>query len=86
MDDKREEAEQLSCIHSALAFFKQTSDGKSIAFVSVDTGVYIWPLALTADIAIWELLKSEFEETFLCVMVEQTRDAYQAAKTLMVGN
>jgi hypothetical protein len=41
MDDKREEAEQLSCIHSALAFFKQTSDGKSIAFVSVDTGVYI---------------------------------------------
>lgn len=48
--------------------------------------MYKWPLALAADIAIQELLKSEFEETFLCVMDEQTRDAYQAATTLMVGN
>ena len=87
MDGQRGEAEQLTSAYaSALAFYSQVLDAKSIAFVSMGTGVYKWPLALAADIAIRELLKSEFEETFLCVMDEQTRDAYQAAKTLMVGN
>ena len=87
MDGQRGEKEQLASAYSCtLAFYNQISDAQSIAFVSMGTGVYKWPLALAADIATRELLKSEFEETFLCVMDEETRDAYQAAKTLMVGN
>lgn len=87
MDGQRGEAEQLaSAYSSALTFYNEVPDAKSIAFVSMGTGVYKWPLALAADIAIRELLKSEFEETFLCVMDEETRDAYQAAKTQMIGN
>ena len=87
MDGQRGEAEQLaSAYSSALAFYNEVPDAKSIAFVSMGTGVYKWPLELAAEIAVRELVKSRFEETFLCVMDEQTRDAYQAAKTLMVGN
>ncbi|MDG1818439.1 MAG: macro domain-containing protein [Porticoccaceae bacterium] len=87
MDGQRGEAEQLaSAYSSALAYFKQTSDAKSIAFVSMGTGVYKWPLELAAEIAVRELMKSEFDETVICVMDEQTRDAYRTAKTLMVGN
>ena len=87
MDGQRGEAEQLaSAYSSALAFYNQVPDAKSIAFVSMGTGVYKWPLALAADIAIRELLKSKFEETFLCVIDEQTRDAYQAAKNLITGD
>ena len=86
MDGRRGEADQLASAYiSALGFYDQVPDARSIAFVSMGTGVYKWPLALAADIAIRELLKSKFEETFLCVMDEQTRDAYQAAKTLIVG-
>jgi len=86
MDGQRGEAEQLaSAYSSALAFYNEVPDAKSIAFVSMGTGVYKWPLALAADIAIRELLKSEFD-TFLCVMDEQTRDAYQAAKNLITGD
>ena len=80
MDGQRGEAEQLaSAYSSALAFYNEVHDAKSIAFVSMGTGVYKWPLALAADIAIWELLKSRFEETFLCVMDDSTRDAYELA-------
>ena len=81
MDGQRGEAEQLaSAYSSALAFYNEVPDAKSIAFVSMGTGVYKWPLALAADIAIRELLKSRFEETFLCVMDESTRDAYELAQ------
>ena len=78
MDGQRGEAEQLTFAYaSALAFYSQVLDAKSIAFVSMGTGVYKWPLALAADIAIGELLKSKFDQTFLCVMDERVSDGYQ---------
>ena len=87
MDGQRGEAEQLaSAYSSALTFYNEVPDAKSIAFVSMGTGVYKWPLALAADIATRELLKSKFDKTLLCVMDEQTRDAYQAAKNLITGD
>ena len=65
MDGQRGEAEQLASIYSsALTFFNEVPDAKCIAFVSMGTGVYKYPLALAADIAIRELNKSRFEEIF----------------------
>ena len=43
------------------------------------TGVYKWPMALAADIAVNALLMSKFEETLMCVMDERTRLIYQSA-------
>lgn len=62
-----------------MALHSQVPDAKSIAFVSMGTGVYKWPMALAADIAVNALLTSTFEETFMCVMDEATRVVYQAA-------
>tara|TARA_B110000967_G_C18774618_1_gene504894 strand:+ start:189 stop:695 length:507 start_codon:yes stop_codon:yes gene_type:complete len=78
MDGQRGEKEQLASAYSStLDFYKQISDAQSIAFVSMGTGVYKWPLAVAADIATRELLKSEFEETLLCAIDENTKNAYE---------
>ena len=62
-----------------MALHSQTPDAKSIAFVSMGTGVYKWPMALAADIAVKALLMSTFEETLMCVIDEKTRLIYQDA-------
>jgi O-acetyl-ADP-ribose deacetylase (regulator of RNase III) len=62
-----------------MALHSQTPDAKSIAFVSMGTGVYKWSMALAADIAVKALLMSTFEETLMCVMDEKTRLLYQTA-------
>jgi len=80
MDGQRGESEQLyNAYASALALHSQAPDAKNIAFVSMGTGVYKWPLELAADIAVKALLTSTFEETLMCVMDEKTRLIYQAA-------
>ena len=80
MDGQRGESEQLySAYASALALHSQAPDAKSIAFVSMGTGVYKWPMALAADIAVKALLTSTFEQTLMCVMDEATRVVYQKA-------
>ena len=80
IDGQRGEAELLNNAYaSALALHSQVPDVKSIAFVSMGTGVYKWPMALAADIAVKALLTSTFEETLMCVMDEKTRLVYQAA-------
>ena len=80
MDGQRGEAEQLyNAYASALALHSQAPDAKSIAFVSMGTGVYKWPMALAADIAVKALLTSTFEQTLMCVMDEATRVVYQGA-------
>ena len=85
MDGQRGEAEQLyNAYASALALHSQAPDAKSIAFVSMGTGVYKWPMALAADIAVKALLTSTFEQTLMCVMDEATRKAYQ--KVLEYGS
>jgi O-acetyl-ADP-ribose deacetylase (regulator of RNase III) len=78
MDGQRGEAEQLyNAYASALALHIEAPDAKSIAFVSMGTGVYKWPMALAADIAVKALLTSTFEQTLMCVMDEATRVVYQ---------
>jgi len=80
MDGQRGEAEQLhSAYASALALHSEAPDAKSIAFVSMGTGVYKWPMALAADTAVKALLTSTFEQTLMCVVDEKTRLVYQAA-------
>ena len=80
MDGQRGESEQLYHAYtSALALHSQVPDAKSIAFVSMGTGVYKWPMALAADVAVKALLTSTFEQTSMCVMDEATRVVYQGA-------
>jgi O-acetyl-ADP-ribose deacetylase (regulator of RNase III) len=80
MDGQRGEAEQLyNAYASALALHSQAPDAKSIAFVSMGTGVYKWPMALAADVAVKALLTGTFEQTSMCVMDEATRVVYQGA-------
>jgi O-acetyl-ADP-ribose deacetylase (regulator of RNase III) len=80
MDGQRGESEQLyNAYASALALHSQWPDAKSIAFVSMGTGVYKWPMALAADIAVKALLTSSFDETLMCVIDERIRLIYQAA-------
>ena len=80
MDGQRGEAEQLyNAYASALALHSQAPDAKSIAFVSMGTGVYKWPMALAANISVKALLTSTFDQTLMCVMDERTRLIYQAA-------
>jgi O-acetyl-ADP-ribose deacetylase (regulator of RNase III) len=78
MDGQRGETEQLfNAYASALALHSEAPDAKSIAFVSMETGVYKWPMALAADIAVKALLTSTFDETLMCVIDEATRVVYQ---------
>ena len=62
---------------SALALYDKTDNANSIAFVSMGTGVYRWPLEKAAKIAVSELSKSKFKETIVCVVDEETKDIYQ---------
>ena len=64
---------------SALSLKFQAPDASSIAFVSLGTGVYRWPLEVAAKIAVTELNKSEFESTMMCVADIQTKAAYDEA-------
>ena len=80
MDGQRGEAEQLyNAYASALALHSQAPNAKSIAFGSMGTGVYKWPMVLAADIAVKALLTSTFEQTLMCVMDESTQVVYQRA-------
>jgi O-acetyl-ADP-ribose deacetylase (regulator of RNase III) len=78
MDGQRGESEQLyNAYASALALHSQAPDAKSIAFVSMGTGVYKWPMELATGIAVKALLTSTFESTLMCVVDEATRMLYQ---------
>jgi O-acetyl-ADP-ribose deacetylase len=66
-----------SAYESALNSFNELDDVKSIAFVSMGTGVYRWPIELAAQIAINELVKSEYEDTIMCVIDEKTKSVYK---------
>ena len=74
MDGMRGEKELLRAAYAnALAFYDQVPEAKSIAFVSMGTGIYKWPLELAAEIAVKELLKSRFEKTYMCVSLMKQR-------------
>ena len=78
MDGQRGESEQLyNAYISALALRDQAAEAKSIAFVSMRTGVYNWPVNLAAEIAVQALFTSTFEHTLMCVTDELTRLTYE---------
>jgi O-acetyl-ADP-ribose deacetylase (regulator of RNase III) len=80
IDGTHGEEELLAAAYkNTLTFYNQIPDAKSIAFVSMGTGVYKWPMALAAEIAVKELLKSRFKENYICVLDEQSRLIYQSA-------
>ena len=61
MDGTRGEKELLSAAYAnTLKFYKQIPEARSIAFVSMGTGIYKWPLELAAEISVSELVKSQF--------------------------
>ena len=64
---------------SALSLKDKATDASSIAFVSLGTGVYRWPLEVAAKIAVAELNKSAFDKTMMCVADSQTKEAYEQA-------
>ena len=74
-----EESLLAMAYRSALSLKVQAQDASSIAFVSLGTGIYRWPLEVAAKIAVAELCKSEFESTMVCVADIQTKAAYEQA-------
>jgi O-acetyl-ADP-ribose deacetylase len=62
-----EESLLAMAYRSALSLKDKAPDASSIAFVSLGTGVYRWPLEVAAKIAVTELSKSKFETTMMCV-------------------
>jgi O-acetyl-ADP-ribose deacetylase (regulator of RNase III) len=66
-----------SAYESALALRDQMPEAKSIAFPSMGTGIYRWPLELAAEIAMKALSNSRFERTILCAYSDQVRRAYE---------
>ena len=80
INGQRDERELLAeAYRSALNFYDEVPNERSISFVSMGTGVYRWPLELAAEIAIKELALSKFEVTTMCVIDEATRTIYQRA-------
>ena len=75
------EEEQLLALayRSALSLKNKVPAASRIAFVSLGTGVYRWPVEVAAKIAVTELSKSEFESTMMCVADSQTKEAYDQA-------
>ena len=71
---------------SALDLRERALGASHIAFLSMGTGVYRWPLEIVADIAVNELAKSEFEITSLYVVDKQTRNVYQEACEKLILN
>ena len=80
IDGQRDERELLAeAYRSALNFYDEVPNERSISFVSMGTGVYRWPLEVAAEIAIKELALSKFEVTTMCVIDELARTIYQRA-------
>ena len=75
---KPEEEQGLAMTYrSALTLKDKVSNASSIAFVSLGTGVYRWPLEVAAKIAVTELAKSKFESTMMCVADEKIENIYK---------
>ena len=78
-DGLRGESEQLKAAYSNALIVCDGMPARSrIAFVAMGTGVYKWPTNLAASIAVAELSKSRFDETFVCFTDDQTLKVYES--------
>ena len=77
-DGRRGESDQLrQAYQNALSVCDKLTDVSSIAFVSMGTGVYKWPIKLACEIAVSELIRSKLKETFVCLQDERSLIEYQ---------
>ena len=72
-----EESLFRSAYRSALDLFELCGSAKSIAFASMGTGIYRWPLEIAAEIAVHELKRSQFEKTLMCVTDQNSLAVYR---------
>lgn len=78
-DGLRGEVDQLKKAYSnALLVCNEVPNISSIAFVAMGTGVYKWPTQLAASIAVEELSKSRFNETFVCFADDGLMKIYES--------
>ena len=70
-----------SAYKTALYSFDQLKNVNSIAFVSMGTGIYRWPIELATDIAVKELKKSRYEKTIMCIVDSKTKAMYESKIT-----
>lgn len=64
---------------AALDMYNSLPDANSIAFMSMGTGIYRWPIAIAAKIATDALKTSNFRETILVVSDHHARNEYLKA-------
>ena len=77
-DGQRGESEELrQAYQNALSVCDKLTDVRSIAFVSMGTGVYKWPIELACKIAVSELMKSHIQNTFVCIQDQRLLIEYQ---------
>ena len=77
-DGQRGESEELrQAYQNALSVCDKLTDVRSIAFVSMGTGVYKWPIELACKIAVSELMKSQIQNTFICIQDQRLLIEYQ---------
>ena len=67
-----------SAYKTVLDSFDQLENVNSIAFASMGTGIYRWPMELAADIAVKELKKSRYKKTIMCVIDTETKNIYES--------
>jgi O-acetyl-ADP-ribose deacetylase (regulator of RNase III) len=78
-----EEKELFSkAYHSALDMYELLPDANSIAFMSMGTGVYRWPLNEASKIAIRCMGRSKFSQTIMYFSDQRTKDAYENARKI----
>ena len=63
--------------NSALNMYESLRGVNSIAFMSIGTGVYRWPLNEASKIAIRCMATSKFPQTMMYLSDQRTKDAYE---------
>ena len=66
-----------SAYSSALLVCDELTCAGSIVFISMGTGIYKWPPALAAKIAVTELVKSRFDKTLMRFTSENLSPIYE---------
>ena len=68
--------------NSALDMYESLQGISSIAFMSIGTGVYRWPLTEASKIAIRCMARSKFPQTLMYLSDQRTKDAYENARKI----
>ncbi len=72
----QQEEQLLRDTYQSVFDHKALADIESIAFPAIGVGIYRWPIALAASIAISVLRESPFERTLVCLYDEDNYESY----------